>query len=134
MTLENNKALAAQFVAVINGRDFTLLDQLLADDFSIPPKSPSGLSRDGLKKVLEYYVSAFPDLRYAIEEQVAEGDTVVVHLTMRGTHEGNYQSHPGTGKTFEVDEVDILHIVDGKIAGDLIVWDEKGFTRQLGFA
>ena len=36
MTLEHNRALGEQFVAVINGRNFALLDKVLSADFSLP--------------------------------------------------------------------------------------------------
>jgi steroid delta-isomerase-like uncharacterized protein len=131
MTTERNKDVVARFVGAVNDRKLDLLDALLTDDFS-PPGAP-GLSRDALKSVLAYYVSAFPDLHYTIEELVAEGDNIVVRLSMTGTHRGDYQGHAGTGKRFAVDEVDIMRIRDGKIAGYRIIWDEAGFARQLGF-
>ncbi len=132
MSLEENRSLVARFIRAVNDRDFDVFDQLLADHFTIPPDSPEGLSREGLKSVLTYYVSAFPDLNYAVQDQIAEGDTVVVRATMQGTHKGSYKNHDGTGKTFAVDEVDIFRIDAGKIAGYRIVWDEAGLAKQLG--
>lgn len=63
---------------------------------------------------------------------MAEGDKVVARLAMTGTHEGEYDGAPGSGKTFAVDEVDIFDVVDGRISGYRIVWDELGFRCQLG--
>jgi steroid delta-isomerase-like uncharacterized protein len=134
MTPADNKVLVARFVAAVNERRLDELDALLADDFSIPPNTPNGLNRGALKAVLQYYFSAFPDLHYDIEQQVAEGDTLFVHLKMQGTHQGDYQGHPATNKRFVVDEVEIMSIHGGKIAGYHIVWDELGFRRQLGIA
>ena len=134
MTIEDERALVEQFVKAVNEQDYDRFDQLLADDFSIPPSTPEGLSRDALKNILTYYFTAFPDLHYEIQQQVAEGDRLMVHLKMRGTHKGDYQGHQGSGKSFEVDEVEIMQIANGKIAGYHIVWDEAGFRRQLGIA
>jgi steroid delta-isomerase-like uncharacterized protein len=128
----DNKTLVEQFIKAVNEQDYDRYDELLADDFSIPPQTPKGLSRDALKNILKYYFTAFPDLNYEIKHLVSEGDDVMVHLKMRGTHKGDYQGHPGTRKSFEVDEVEIMQIANGKIAGYLIVWDETGFRRQLG--
>jgi steroid delta-isomerase-like uncharacterized protein len=81
---------------------------------------------------LEYYFTAFPELHYEIEDLVASGDKVVARVVMTGTHEGDYDGAAGSGKTFVVDEVDIFDVVDGRISGYRIVWDELGFRRQLG--
>ena len=116
---------------VANGRDTSAVLDLLTEDFRMPP-GPNGLDRAGLVAVLEYYFTAFPDLHYELEDLVADGDKVVVRVTMTGTHKGDYAGAPGSGKTFAVDEVDIFDVVDGRISGYRIVWDELGFRRQLG--
>jgi steroid delta-isomerase-like uncharacterized protein len=132
MTTEQNRDVITRFVAAVNERRFDELDVLLTD-FSIPPDG-AGLSRDALKSVLAYYVSAFPDLHYSIEEIIAEGDRAAVRLTMNGTHTGEYQGHAATGKSFAVDEVDLMRIRDGRISGYRITWDEAGFRQQRGIA
>ncbi len=132
MSLDEHKLLVSRFIAAVNGRELDALDELLTDDFSIPPDRPDGLSRDGLKSVLKYYIAAFPDLKYEMRDQVAEGDMVVTRSTMQGTHRGTYRDHVGSGKTFAVDEVDIFQIDKGKIAGYRIIWDEMAFEKQLG--
>jgi steroid delta-isomerase-like uncharacterized protein len=128
----DNKVVVAQFIKAVNDQDYGRLDELLTSDFSIPANTPNGLSRDALKNILKYYFSAFPDLHYEVAQLISEGDDMMVHLKMRGSHKGDYQGHPGSGKTFEVNEVEIMRLEDGKIAGYLIVWDEADFRRQLG--
>jgi steroid delta-isomerase-like uncharacterized protein len=132
--LDSNKSLVSRFIESVNGRDYTAFDSLLSEDFSIPPGEANGMSRETIKSVIQYYVSAFPDLHYVVEDLVAEGDTVVALLRMSGTNRGDYQGHAGTGKTFAVDEVDVFAVREGQIAGYRITWDEAGFARQLGFS
>jgi steroid delta-isomerase-like uncharacterized protein len=132
MTVEQNKVVVDRFFTAVNERDFSVLDEVLTDDFSTPLDAP-GLSRDALKSVLAYYVAAFPDLTYDIVAMIGEDDALAVHLNMHGTHKGDYQGNAGTGKTFSVDEVEMMRFRDGKIAGFKIIWDEAEFRRQLGF-
>jgi steroid delta-isomerase-like uncharacterized protein len=133
MSGDENRQVVTRFVeSVANGRDLDQMDELLSDDFALPPDTEGALDRQGLKAVLEYYFSAFPDLHYEIEDLVVEGDRVVARLTMSGTHEGDYDSQPGSGKQFAVEEVDLINLRDGRITGYRIVWDELGFRRQLG--
>lgn len=130
MPAAEHKTLISTFVDAVNRRDFARLDAILTDDFRLPP-GEAGLSRDALKAVLAYYVSAFPDLRYELVNIIAEGDAAAVHVRMSGTHNGEYQGVAGSGRTFVVDEVDLMQFRDGKISGYRIVWDELGFRKQL---
>src|SRR3954454_16645939 len=131
MADDKNRAVVTGFVEeAVNGRHFELIDEFLSEDVALPPGIDGALDRQGLKAVLQYYISAFPDLHYAVEDMVSEGDRVVARLTMSGTHQGDYDGHAGTGKHFAVDEVDLIDLHDGRITGYRIVWDELGFRRQ----
>ena len=59
--------------------------------------------------------AAFPDTAYAIEQQVAGGDTVVTRWTARGTHDGELMGIPATHKSVEVSGIAIERFSDGKI-------------------
>ncbi len=127
------KAVVQRFLdEVANGRDLAKIDELLTDDFSLPPDTPGALDRAGLKAVLQYYFNAFPDLHYELKDLLADGDRVVTRLSMTGTHQGDYAGVAGSGKAFEVEEVDIFNVTGGRIEGYRIVWDELSFRRQLG--
>jgi steroid delta-isomerase-like uncharacterized protein len=45
--------------------------------------------------------SAFPDFHISINEQLAEGDKVVVHATIRGTHQREFRGMAPTDKEIE---------------------------------
>jgi steroid delta-isomerase-like uncharacterized protein len=131
MTTEANKALVRRFCdEVANAHDTSKIAEILADDFRLGGED--GLNRDGMAAVLKYYFGAFSDLRYTIEDMVAEGDTVMARLVMAGTHDGEYDGQPPTGRKFQVEEVDGFIVRDGRIVSYRIVWDELGFRRQLG--
>jgi predicted ester cyclase len=44
--------------------------------------------REALKQFVRMYYTAFPDLRFSIEDQFAEGDKVVTRWSSEGTHKG----------------------------------------------
>jgi predicted ester cyclase len=39
--------------------------------------------REGVKKLVQMYIAAFPDTSFTIEQQVAEGDLVATRWTQR---------------------------------------------------
>ncbi len=76
--------------------------------------------------------SAFPDWRSSIINVVAEGDRVVVHLNNTGTHQGEMQGIPATGKTVSLESIVMYHLTNGKIDEGRNSIDNLTFMQQLG--
>jgi predicted ester cyclase len=76
--------------------------------------------------------TAFFDLRFAIEELVAEGDIVAGRLTMSGTHEGPLMGMPPTGNAVRKDRMHFVRFRNGKTVEDWGVRDDLGMMQQLG--
>jgi hypothetical protein len=76
--------------------------------------------------------SAFPDFKYTIEQEIAEGDMVVHRLTGRGTMQGEFLGMPATGKQATWQEIHIGRFEDGKIADHWAVVDQVDMLQQLG--
>jgi steroid delta-isomerase-like uncharacterized protein len=85
-----------------------------------------------LKGAVQLFRTAFPDLHFTIEDEIAEGDTVVSRWTARGTHRGEFMGTPPTGRTIAVTGMDILHFVDGRIRENWAAFDALGLLQQLG--
>ena len=76
---------------------------------------------------------AFPDLRAIVEDEIAEGDTVVQRLTLSGTHRGTFLGLPATGRRATWQLVAIQRLGrDGKFAEHWSSPDLFDLLRQLG--
>jgi serine phosphatase RsbU (regulator of sigma subunit)/predicted ester cyclase len=85
---EKNKALVRRFFEARVKTDLDALDNMLASDFvSHTPASGQQLDRESYMHQVAESVSAFSDVRFVIEEQVAAGDRVVSRISGRGTHD-----------------------------------------------
>lgn len=64
---------------------------------------------------------------------VAEGDTVVVHLTHHGRHTGEFMGMPPTGRTFAFAyaHIHIMKFQDGLSIEHWAVRDDAALMRQL---
>src|SRR5512138_2754581 len=106
MSTETNKAIIRRFFEeAFDKGNLTVLDEIVAPDQvnggpGALPGMPSG--PEGSKMLITAYRSAFPDLHFTIDEQIAEGDTVVTRWTAQGTHNGEFASIPPTGKSATV--------------------------------
>jgi predicted ester cyclase len=87
---------------------------------------------EGIKQIVQTYLSAFPDLAYTVEEQVAEGDMVVTRWRARGTHQGEFMGVAPSGNTIEVSGMSMYRIAGGEIAEDWVNWDALEMMHQVG--
>ena len=78
------------------------------------------------------YRTAFPDAQYTIEDQIAEGDTVMTRWSGRGTHQGPLMGIPPTGKQSTVTGMSIGRSEGGKIVEVWTEFDLLGVLQQLG--
>jgi len=88
--------------------------------------------RDGVRWVLRALRTAFPDLRYVIEDLVVGDDAVAVRTTMSGTHRGDFFGLAPTGRSFQVSQMNIERFRDGRIVAHHRVTDMAELMRQLG--
>ena len=78
------------------------------------------------------FLGAFPDLAVTVDDIVAEGDKVVLRSTGRGTHTGDLQGIPPTGKSMTISAIDIFRVSGGRIAEQGEMFDQMGMMQQLG--
>jgi steroid delta-isomerase-like uncharacterized protein len=119
---------------LINAGDIDAFGDLLADDFieheELPGLSPS---KDGVKTFFRMQLSAFPDLRMDVQDIVADGAKVVARVRYTGTQRGEFQGMPATGKSVDVQLVDIFAFDgDGRVREHWGVADQLTLLQQLG--
>jgi steroid delta-isomerase-like uncharacterized protein len=136
MLSETNKTISRRFFEEAFGKgNLNVLDEIIASDHvnSGPgalPELPTG--PEGAKQLVTVYRNAFPDVRFTVDEQIAEGDKVVTRWTADGTHKGELQGIPATGKSSTVTGIAVDRIVNGKIAESWGIFDQFGMMQQLG--
>lgn len=128
-----NKSLVRRAMAEIPVADWPAQEALHSPDFIYHgPDGTTTMTREELGKEMLKLLAAFPDFSRTIEDMVAEGDKVVVRLNVRGTHRGEFQGIPATGKRVSSQVMVILRIADGKIAEAWEQYDGLSFMQQLG--
>ena len=78
------------------------------------------------------YLRAFPGIRVTVEDQVAEGETVVTRFTARGTHNGDLGGVAPTGKEVTVAGISIDRFEGGKCVEQWQSFDELAMMQQIG--
>lgn len=135
VSTERNKQLARRvFEEYWNKHDADAAPGLYTTDFTLddPHVRISSMGLTATNSYFEAFEKAFPDVRFTVEEQVAEGDVVVSRLTATGTHEGELLGVPATHAKVTVSAVVFHRFEDGRIASALVLWDAFGFLRAAG--
>lgn len=101
----------------------------MVEQVPLPGQGP-GLA--GLKDVLRGFRTAFPDMHWTVEEQIAEGDKVLTRFEWTGTQRGTFLGVPATGKPVKVWGMVMDRFEGGKIKDTRILMDTLGLMMQLG--
>jgi len=130
---ENKAALQRFYEEVLNKHNLALIDELAAPNFVDHNPSPGQTpGREGLKDSFRQMLAAFPDLRVTVDDLLAEADKVAAHITMKGTHKGEFMGIAPTGRQVEMRISDIVRIAGGKAVERWGVEDSLGMLTQLG--
>jgi steroid delta-isomerase-like uncharacterized protein len=139
MTTENLKSTLSVFMELIwNNGDFRQIEKYVALAYEIKhdpgdPWEGQVLGIERFKERVLYSRNAFPDLRFDIQEMIAEKDRVVSSWIMSGTHSGDLPQLPATGRTFSITGMTIYYFAAGKVCGHWQAYDRLGFLGQIGF-
>jgi steroid delta-isomerase-like uncharacterized protein len=132
-TLEANKAVVRRFIEEIFLKgDFSAVDELLTEDFAPHTWGPMPPGRDGLKQAIERVSKGISDPSMTIDDVVAEGDRVAVRLTSSATHTGEFMGMPASGRRYEIGEIHIFRLRDGRVSEHWHQADFLGMMKQLG--
>ncbi|HEY6112996.1 MAG TPA: ester cyclase [Gaiellaceae bacterium] len=119
---------------LINAGDIDGFGELLAADFVEHEEMP-GLepSKEGVKQLFHMYRAAFPDLRMEVQDVLVSGDKAVARVRATGTHQGEFLGMPATGKSVDVQLIDITRFGDDGLAHEHWgVFDAMAMMQQLG--
>ncbi|HEX6737754.1 MAG TPA: ester cyclase [Vicinamibacteria bacterium] len=132
MTLDENIAIVRRYYeSVASGRDLAVADEILATDCLIHEPQQQLRGTTDLKRRLEAFLVAFPDLECSMDDAIAQGEKVATRYTVRGTHRGPFAGAAPTGNQITMGGMMIFRLADGRIQEAWGCADLLGFRRQL---
>lgn len=137
--MEQAKHIVTRFVEELwNARRLDVADQIFSDDCMTHQlrsgvlAEPAHRGPQAMKEHVSGWLMSFPDLRFNVEQMIADQDRVVSQLVMEGTHQGTWMGIPPTGKRLQIRMITIHRIENSKIAEDWVLVESLGFFQQLG--
>lgn len=128
-----NAALVCESIEALNAGDTERLLAVVAPGILIHyAELPEPLQgRETWRQGFELMRSAFPDLEAHVDDLVAADDKVAIHVRFRGTHRGEFQGIPATGRTIDYVSHEFYRVENGVFAEEWICSDMASLFRQL---
>ena len=137
--MEPTKHIIKRFVEELwNARRLEVADQIFSEDCMTHQlrsgvlAEPAHRGPHAMKEHVSGWLMSLPDLRFNVEQMIADRDRVVSQLVMEGTHQGTWMGISPTGKRLQIRMVTIHRIANSKIVEDWVLVESLGFFQQLG--
>jgi steroid delta-isomerase-like uncharacterized protein len=137
VSTEKSVAIVGKLYDLWNDRDLDGALELAAEDVEVRlvALGQTLTGHEGFRRFMDRFATASSDMKKAVTNQVASDDQVVSEFTLRGTHDGALQTPTGeippTGRSIELDVVEVVRIRDGKVASITNYSDTDTLMRQL---
>jgi steroid delta-isomerase-like uncharacterized protein len=125
-----NKAIVRRiYEEVLNTGKLELLTQMISDVY----EGPRGIKGpDGFAAAIRPVRTAFPDIKYAIDDMIAEGNEVMIRWSWKGTNTASFDGFPATNKSVTHHAISIFQFDGNKISKAWMQADRLGFYQQIG--
>jgi serine phosphatase RsbU (regulator of sigma subunit)/predicted ester cyclase len=129
---EENKAIVRRFEQELARGNLDFIDELAAPDFVDRSLMPGqGPTREDFKRSVAELLDAFPITSFTIEEQVAEGDTVVTKYRQSVVMRREFMGFPPSGEEETWEGIHIHRIAGGKITEEWGIVDARPVQEHL---
>jgi len=128
----NEAVVRALFDEAWSAGSFGNLGHLLAPELQFHFRGrarPTSVAQ--FQEMVGMWRTAFPDLRFNIEDIVSNGDRVAARFTFTGTHRGALFGIEPTGRTVNVTMMGFFRLADGRVTEMWEDYDEAGMRQQL---
>ncbi len=119
------------FDEVWNEKQPYLVDEICSDDLTVHFEKESTADREGLKKTITEWLSAFPEIQHRIIDSFSQDDRTAIRWEGHGAHKGSFMGIPGTGAPFTYSGITIFRTAENKIAEAWVYADVARLVRDL---
>ncbi|MFP4440508.1 MAG: ester cyclase [Chloroflexaceae bacterium] len=130
---QNLKTTHIYFNEIMSQGKLELIEEIMTPDFQfIIPTQPAPIAGyDNMKGFVTYLRTAFPDITFTVEREIAGDNKVASRWRIKGTHKGEFLGMPASGNVVEDYGIDIFTFEQGKIKTVHVNENDFGLFQQL---
>lgn len=130
---QDTQSLIALFTEFWNTGKLELAAQLYSPDSErIDPNQQPARGIQGIANEVAIIHAGFPDFKIDITRTIADSDQIATEWTCSGTHHGEYQGVPPTGRRVSINGTTIQRTKGGLILDEHVYFDRLSLLQQLG--
>jgi steroid delta-isomerase-like uncharacterized protein len=130
--MPTTKEIAERFFDTYDTRDASKVVADVSNEFMMHLPGMPPLNAEQTEQFMAAWYNAFPDFAHERQHVITDGDKALVHVVGRGTHKGEFNGIPATGKPVTVEGFNLVRIENGKVAESWAQFDGLGLMQQLG--
>jgi predicted ester cyclase len=133
-SMDENKEVIRRLAMAFNQNDLNVIDELIAPDFVLHANAmvPQGLrGPDEFRQLCVRLRGAMPDAYHPVDNLIAEGDLVLIHLIFQGTFSNEWQGIRPTGERVSFGLLNFWRVQDGKAVESFWNLDTLDVMQQM---
>jgi hypothetical protein len=115
-----------------NTGDLTAYFDLYDDSLRLHGFGPEPIGKEEARGFYTALMEGLGQPKIAVDEVIEQGDALSVRFTVRGTHVGDFNGVPATGRPVEIAGITHLHFEQGRCVERWNVADFLGAMIQIG--
>lgn len=118
--------------ANIDAKKFNELQNMMGSKHKFAnPMTPAPISGDQHLGMIQMMTSSL-DGEHILDVVISEGDWVTARGRWTGTHMGEFNGIPATGKHVEFTWIDMMHVENGKVSEEYFEMNPMALMQQIG--
>ena len=128
----SNKDIITDWFASIDANNFEKNAAMLAEDHMFyNPMMPGPANKEQHLELIKATTGALTG-KHIIWRTHSDGDFAIVEAQWKGTHTGEFNGIPATGKPVQFTFIDVMEIKDGKISNEHMELNPMAIMAQIG--
>jgi len=120
------------FDEMFNKLDMSIADDIFSSDFKAHCPLVPVLDRAGFKNYVQGFYDAFYNLMVEINDIIPAGSRLVLRLTFKGKHTGDFLGIDASGVKVTIPAIAIFRLENGEVVESWIEMDLLGAISQIG--
>lgn len=129
--MSSEAVIRRMFEEVVNQGRLDLVDELFDPEFTSETQQGT-LDRDGFRDFVAAWRAGFSDVHCEVGDVVEQGDRIAWSVRATGTHDGEFNGIPATGRPVDFASLNVATMRDGRGLTHKVIMDLPAMMAQLG--